>query len=945
MKIKIILVFVFVVFIYSCSEDNDIYKYETNIGNPISCHSDLNSNSDVVPNQKNVKFKKELISKFNNQKNELVYPTNCTELDEFMKSLSVVKISRLFPYAGKDEGKQVKSGLNRWYTLYYKDEAVVKRKTYNEKHVEFMEDVYIPKLDEYSIKLVDHNYTKATTGIFNDPYFPKQWNLENEGNIGNYFSIPQGQNIISSIKSADINAIKAWNINTGNPDVVVAIVDGGIDIHHPDLKANLWTNEDEVPDNNIDDDNNGFIDDIHGYNFVDNNGEIVGHDHGTHVAGVIAAVNNNGIGISSIAGGDGSPNSGVKIMSCQIFKPNPDYDPNDEDSPKSISTKSTSETARAIVYGANNGAIISQNSWSYNVGSTPRVVKDAIDYFNQNAGSSDVENNMKGGLVIFAASNDSSIKKHYPAAEKSVISVAAYAPDFSASWYTNYGNWIDISAPGGSSPYESKFPYESRFATSEVLSTVITPEGKSNYGYMQGTSMACPHVSGIAALIASKYMSSGYTAEQLKSKLLGATKSINPNDYTKPKYHNKMGRGFIDAFVALSDENKLIKPLNPNFVESDFETSPNSIKIKWNSPKSSDYKITEIAFYKLFVSESKITESNHKSDFVEKNIINAVYLSKDDEMDFVFNELDSGKEYYFALKTYLKNGNSSDLVILPNPVSTKVNHAPKISALKKYNNINLYGNDKLELFFKVNDPDKHQWTFKTNYNSYIQSERKNNQIIVRLFANNFYKGQKTLELEVIDEYGLSSVHRIIFNIIEDEKPYSKNKTRDIYVKLNKNTEIDLLDYIGDEDESKLKFTVVDLVSSQIITSVDGNLLNVLSKLKRNSTILIQACDSHDQKTNFTFELIPYSNEGIYRLYPSIVTDILYLALGDKIKGNVQIFVRNVAGSVVYESSIDTLELDPQKKTHVLNMSFLIPGKYKITIENNSKSYSEYFLKK
>ena len=115
-----------------------------------------------------------------------------------------------------------------------------------------------------------------------------QWDLYNKGNIGNYTDTDR-KKIISSIKDADINVINAWQQTKGNPNVIVSVVDGGVDIEHEDLKDNLWVNEGEIPDNGIDDDNNGYIDDVNGYNFVDNKGTIVPQDHGTHVAGTIAA--------------------------------------------------------------------------------------------------------------------------------------------------------------------------------------------------------------------------------------------------------------------------------------------------------------------------------------------------------------------------------------------------------------------------------------------------------------------------------------------------------------------------------------------------------------------------------------------------------------------------------------------------------------------------------
>ena len=154
-----------------------------------------------------------------------------------------------------------------------------------------------------------------------------------------------------------MNCQEAWKLCSGDPSIIVAVLDEGVMYTHPDLMANMWVNEGEILNSGIDADGNGYRGDVYGYNFVRDNSDITfassgDTGHGTHVAGTIAAVNGNGIGVCGIAGGDGTPNSGVKIMSCQIFD------------------GATSATlwgeARAIKYAADNGAVILQCSWGYN---------------------------------------------------------------------------------------------------------------------------------------------------------------------------------------------------------------------------------------------------------------------------------------------------------------------------------------------------------------------------------------------------------------------------------------------------------------------------------------------------------------------------------------------------------------------------------------------------
>ena len=206
---------------------------------------------------------------------------------------------------------------------------------------------------------------------------------------------------------AAINLLSAWRYTAGDSRVIVAVLDGGVKCDHKDLVANMWVNEGEVAGDGIDNDGNGYVDDVHGYNFCANNANIQADDHGTHVAGTIAAVNNNGYLGCGIAGGTGN-GDGCRIMSCQIFD--------------GSSTASVSQIAAAIKYAADNGAVIMNNSWAYAKGSytTDSSFKNqfsalinAIDYFEQNA---KLEGVIDGGIALFAAGNDGYGVPSYPGA-------------------------------------------------------------------------------------------------------------------------------------------------------------------------------------------------------------------------------------------------------------------------------------------------------------------------------------------------------------------------------------------------------------------------------------------------------------------------------------------------------------------------------------------------
>ena len=326
--------------------------------------------------------------------------------------------------------------------------------------------------------------TKETKWTPNDTRFNEQWHYHNTGQQG-------------GTVDKDIDLPEAWEIEKGLSSVIVAIVDGGIQTNHPDLAGNIWSGV--------------------GYNFVNNSSTIVAHNHGTHVAGTVAAVNNNGTGVSGVAGGSGS-NDGVRLMSCQVF-----------------TNTSSGGFNQAPIYAADNGAAISQNSWGYtSVNVYDQATLDAIDYFNANGGG----NVLNGGITIFAAGNDNKTGNWYPGCYSGAFAVAATNNKDVRSYYSNYGSWIDISAPGGeqSSSTDPK----------GVLSTLTN----NTYGFYQGTSMACPHVSGVAALLISNAYRNGLV---LNNSQVASLLKNNVDDHysVNPSYVGMLGTGRLNAQLAL----------------------------------------------------------------------------------------------------------------------------------------------------------------------------------------------------------------------------------------------------------------------------------------------------------------------------------------------------------------------------------------------------------
>ncbi|MBI1900168.1 MAG: S8 family serine peptidase, partial [Planctomycetia bacterium] len=290
------------------------------------------------------------------------------------------------------------------------------------------------------VRFAEPDYEVHVDFIPNDTFFGSLWGLHNTGQSG-------------GLLDADIDAPEAWDVTMGSGSVIVAVIDTGVDYNHPDLAANIWTNFGEIAGNGRDDDFNGYVDDVHGYDFYSNDGNPMdGNGHGTHVAGTIGAVANNARGVAGV-------NPNVRIMALQFMS--------------ASGSGFTSDAVRAINYAVANGASISNNSWGGGGFST--------SLFNAIANA-----RAQGHIFVAAAGNNGSnndFSPHYPSNYNldNVVSVAATDRLDNLAWFSNYGaTTVDLGAPGVS-----------------ILSTYPG----NRYATLSGTSMASPHVAGALALI------------------------------------------------------------------------------------------------------------------------------------------------------------------------------------------------------------------------------------------------------------------------------------------------------------------------------------------------------------------------------------------------------------------------------------------------------------
>ena len=912
--------------------------------------------SSNVPGVALVQFSDEMIAKIEDDLNAGKLATRSMELNQAMDELGITSMKRLFPYAGEYEPRTRAEGLHRCYMIKYS-------KNMSSTRAEAQFDA-IPGVEH-----VEGMPQIELQGTFNDPYFPQQWGLSN-----------------SSHPAYDVNVEPVWKyFTTGSPQVVVSVVDGGIDLNHADLKENLYDKHyDAIKDTMA-------------------NSEIIVSNHATHVAGIISAVNNNGTGICGIAGGDFQHGQGgVRLMSCQIFKGG-----------------LNGSSAAAIKWGADHGAVISQNSWQYTYdadkdgklseserqnalkGKINFFDKLAVDYFIKYAGCDNLgeqlaDSPMKGGVVIFAAGNDG-LENGAPANYDKVIAVGAITSDGSRASYSNYGDFVDLCAPG---------------------SVIYSSIGGSRYSNMNGTSMACPHVSGVAALLVSHFGGQGFTAGMLKEKLLQGA------DYEAVA--GKQIGSLVDAYGAFMYGSTAV----PSAVtDPKASVKANESTLSWTATADTT-GAPAYGYLIIYGTDSvSVKKATHDSPVDTRSRIIETMPDVGATVSTTFTELEFSTKYFYKVIAYSVNKHYAD----PSPVvsvRTPDNHAPEITT-NYSGTTSIRQNETIRVPLTIKDPDGHAMTISYKKGSSADSFNANTIIVAGSDAG---PGTYTAIVKATDQYGASTEFKFTYVILENQPPVitclytgsttlkhyesisvpfsvsdpeddavsvslsdasqaeslagltregfsleinalkcepgtyeativatdrlgasstckfdytvlsntPPSKVKDaqdlFYSSIGEHFSLNLDECFDDPDGETLVYSLASDASSVVGASINGNMLTGAVNAFGATTVSVTASDSRGATAVLSFMVIARSEP--YLAYPNPVTTNMFISTGATPE-HVSIKMYSQTGAEVTNTSVQASTFSPAK----IDLSGVAPGKYRLEISFSSHSYTQTIVKR
>ena len=788
-------------------------------------------------------------------------------------SLKISRWRRIFPDAGPYEPRTRKEGLHRWY------------------YVSFDGPVAVTRAGETLASLPGVDLTETVPQVrmasFDDPRLEEQWAFGN-----------------AQFPEMDIQVAPVWErFTTGDSRVIVAVVDGGIVLDHEDLAANC-------------------LKDGH-YNFVEDTTLIVPHLHGTHVAGTIAAVNGNGIGVAGIAGGNAATGlSGVSLLSCQMFQTYTDEDGTPYDA--------GGNSAAAIKWGADHGALISQNSWGYNYDSDDNgrlsdrekaralsdeirsYDRDAVDYFIKYAGCDNDGNQlpdspMKGGVVVFAAGNDG-LSNAAPANYAPIIAVGAVTRNGRRAYYSNYGEWVDLCAPG-----------------SEILSTLPG----NGYEFYSGTSMACPHVSGVAALLVSWFGGPGFTAEELTGRLLeGAARGRVTEE------EGKAIGPLLDAYGSFAYDDRTV----PGKV-SDFSVSAegNCLEIR--------FLATDAYRYRVIVAHDGETalavDFNDLPDDVSWQDVNGLHYVPGQEVAIRIPEMDFDRTYHVTLAPGNYGGRFAERAPVKT-VRTPENRAPMAEAAFSRLYTFLH-NETVDVPYRIWDPDGHDFT--------VRHETDGQDRFIWKKADSCYHFMLSClqvqeyrtysaRVTVTDQYGKETVLELPYEVLENTPPVKRAELEPVkIVAVGEKAVIDLKQYFSDA-ESELRFYATTPDETVVFPSVSRNgMLELTATGFGVSSVQVDVYDDKNSHLRETFPVLVRPEGVEVAVYPNPVTDLLHIVPGlDEQQTAVRLY--SALGETVrtLDASLSAF------RGAVLDVKDLPPGPYTLEVEYGSTRYTTNIIK-
>ena len=795
----------------------------------------------------------------------------------------VVKMRRLFPDAGEFEERTRAEGLHKWYVLDY-EEGHSMTKASDGLMLEGVEIIeYCPKIEIIGnpqvVEVVNVATKASSSGVFDDPMLDQQWHYYNNGKAS------------SSVSGCDINVVPVWkNYSTYNKykgDIIVSIVDGGIDYKHEDLVDNMWRNPEKTGEN------------VYGYNFVTGSFVVTPEDHGTHVAGTVAAVNNNGLGVCGVAGGDKKKKiAGAKLMSCQIFE-----------------GKQSGSGAEAIKWGADHGAVISQNSWGYpTLDTTPLSVKSAVDYFEKYAG---IDANgkqvgpMKGGLVIFAAGNEG--KNTSSSDYEKILTVTSVGADYKRAYYTCYGSWADVAAPGGDVKKGN-----------QVLSTI--PGNK--YGKMQGTSMACPHVSGLAALALARFGGDGYTASALRKQI-----EDNATDISSFNVGYELGKGLINAYKTVGASGGKA-PDVPTGLE--VSTQSNNISFTVTVPKDSDDGVPTSIY--IYYATEDFTSTKNKSFgmfYVED-------MKAGSQLSGTISGVDFETEYYVAALAGDLAGNKSSLSSRVK-VTTGSNSAPVLTTSSPLD-IKIKPHELISADFEIAEPDGHFYFIDLEPGSDAArlDTLVRNAPKIRLTPSLVSTGKYTAKLVVTDIYGMSCEQEYKYEVLPNHAPVVARPMENLIFnsKAAQVKELIATDYFSDEDGENLAYSFEFSHPDVANMTYSGGKFLITSMNYGVSDIKVTGTDIRGEVVSQTFKVLVRSDSKPLSLYPNPVVDKLQIRIGGDVE-QMSVSIYSALGSLVYNGEFT--DVSPFESLSI-DLSKLAPGVYTAVVVIDGVEYKQQIVK-